>query len=177
MTKTRAVVLAAMLSSVFSSIAACDDEAKQPGDPDATLRTHEIQASTPTPAGLAYLEAIAAAHREADRSTGAAQLQALEAGLSIPVPSDLPEAEVMRLELATRLAEASMVRPGGARVACDVLEPMLAPQRSLPLDRSTARALVVLGDAAAKTGDDALAAGSYARAIGMMSMLRQELER
>ena len=53
---------------------------------------------------------------------------------------------------------------------------MLAPERSLPLDRATARALVVLGDAAISTGDDALAAGSYARAIRMMSLLRQELE-
>jgi hypothetical protein len=167
------VVLAAALS-----ISGCDDDAPaRPGDPDATLRTHEIQPSTPTPEGLAYLEAIAGVHREADRRSGAARTQALESGLSIPVPGDLPEAEVLRLELATRLAETTMERPGGEKVACDLLQPMLAPQRSLPLDRATARALVVLGDAAAKAGDDALAAGSYARAIGVMSMLRQELER
>ncbi len=84
---------------------------------------------------------------------------------------------MLRLELATRLAETTMERPGGEKVAVGLLQPMLAPERSLPLDRATARALVVLGDAAAKSGDDALAAGSYARAIGVMSMLRQELER
>jgi hypothetical protein len=58
----------------------------------------------------------------------------------------------------------------------DLLFPMLAPERSLPLDRASARALVVLGDAAAQLHDDALAAGSYARAIRVMSLLRQELE-
>jgi hypothetical protein len=169
----RVLVLVAMLACA----SACDEEPSRPGDPDATLRTHEIQASTPTAEGLAYIEAVASAHRQADGSSGATRTQALEAGLSIPVPADLPEAEVLRLELATRLAEETMARPGGEKVACDLLRPMLAPKRSLPLDRSTARALVVLGDAAAKAGDDALAAGSYARAIGVMSMLRQELER
>ena len=168
----------ALLVAMLVAAPACDEgSGGQPGDPDATLRTHEIQPSTPTAEGLAYVEAIAKAHREADGSSGAAQTQALEAGLSIPVPADLPEAEVLRLELATRLAESTMARPGGEKVAVSVLQPMLATQRSLPLDRATARALVVLGDAAAKSGDDALAAGSYARAIGVMSMLRQELER
>jgi hypothetical protein len=166
-----------LLVAMLGAMPACDDAPARAGDPDATLRTHEIQPSSPTAEGLAYIEAVAGVHREADRSTGAVRTQALEAGLSLPVPADLPEAEILRLELATRLAETTMERPGGAKVACDLLQPMLAPQRSLPLDRSTARALVVLGDAAAKSGDDALAAGSYARAIGIMSMLRQELER
>jgi hypothetical protein len=69
-----------------------------------------------------------------------------------------------------------MEQPGGAQVARDVLEPLLEPRDSLPMDRASARALVVLGDAARETGDDALAAGSYMRAIRMMSVLRQELE-
>ena len=168
------------LLGVLASVACCDDAEPAPvtaAEPDATLRTHEVQPSTPTAEGLAYVESVAAAHRRADGLEGRPRTQALQAALAVPVPADLPEAEVLRLELATRLAELSMEQPGGAAVARDLLQPMLSVQRSLPLDRSTARALVVLGDAAAKTGDDALAAGSYARSIRMLSILRQELER
>ncbi len=93
------------------------------------------------------------------------------------MPAGLAEAEILRLDLAARLGEELMSTDAGARSAPELLAPMLAVERSLPLDRAIARALVVLGDAAVKTGDDALAAGSYARSIEMMSLLRQELER
>lgn len=144
--------------------------------PDATLRTHAIAPSTPTPEGLAYLRAVADAHARADRAQGEARVRALREGMALPVPAGLAEAEIVRLDLAARLGEALMDAPNGARAARDLLGPMVAVDRSLPLDRATARALVVLGDAAAKTGDDALAAGSYARSIEVMSLLRQELE-
>ncbi len=159
-----------------------DDDVRGPASPDATLRTHVVEPSSPTPQGLAYIEAVADVHRRADAVEGSRRAAVLREGLALPVPARLGEAEILRLELATRLAETLMAgAPGedgrsGAGVARDLLEPMLAPERSLPLDRATARALVVLGDAAISTGDDALAAGSYARAIRMMSLLRQELE-
>lgn len=144
--------------------------------PDATLRTHVVAPSTPTAEGLAYLRAMADVHGRADELRGEPRVRALREGLSLPVPAGLAEAEIVRLDLAARLGDELMTTPEGTLAARDLLTPMLAVERSLPLDRATARALVVLGDAAAKTGDDALAAGSYARAIEVMSLLRQELE-
>lgn len=144
--------------------------------PDATLRTHVVAPGTPTGEGLAYLRAMAQVHGQADAEHGDARVRRLRQGLALPVPAGLAEAELVRLDLAARLGEELMTRPEGAVAARDLLAPMLAVERSLPLDRSTARALVVLGDAAAQTGDDALAAGSYARSIEVMSLLRQELE-
>jgi hypothetical protein len=174
-------------------LAACDpsDDAATTGSrrvPDATLRAHVVAPSTPTAEGLAYLRAMAHVHERADGTEGEPRVQALREGLSLPVPAGLAEAEVVRLDLAARLGETLMEPAGsagagsagagsaGALAARDLLAPMLAVERSLPLDRATARALVVLGDAAVKTGDDALAAGSYARSIEIMSSLRQELE-
>lgn len=144
--------------------------------PDARLTTHLIVPGEPTPEGLAYLRAMADLHASADQYEGEARIQVLRRGLALPVPAGLAEAEIVRLDVAARLAEELMVADSGARAARELLVPMLRVEHSLPLDRSTARALVVLGDAAAKTGDDALAAGSYSRAIEMMSVLRQELE-
>ncbi len=144
--------------------------------PDATLRTHAIAPSTPTPEGLAYLRSVTEVHERADAQDGEARVRALREGLALPVPAGLAEAEIVRLDVAARLGEELMQTPQGARTARDLLSPMLSVDKSLPLDRASARALVVLGDAAAKTGDDALAAGSYARSIEVMSLLRQELE-
>jgi hypothetical protein len=144
--------------------------------PDATLRTHAVAPSTPTAEGLAYLRAVADVHGRADALRGEPRVRVLRQGLSLPVPAGLPEAEIVRLDLAARLCEELVVTPEGAVAARELLAPMLSVERSLPLDRASARALVVLGDAAAKTGDDALAAGSYARSIELMSLLRQELE-
>ena len=144
--------------------------------PDATLRAHAVAPSTPTAEGLAYLRAMADVHARADGLRGEPRVHALREGLSLPVPAGLAEAEIVRLDLAARLGEELMTTPEGTLAARDLLAPMLTVERSLPLDRATARALVVLGDAAAKTGDDAVAAGSYARSIEVMSLLRQELE-
>jgi len=144
--------------------------------PDDTLRTHMVAPSTPTDEGLVYLRALADVHARADRLEGEARVEALRSGLALPVPAGLAEAEIVRLDLAARLGEELLHAPEGARAARELLAPMLDVRRSLPLDRATARALVVLGDAAVRTGDDALAAGSYARSIEVMSLLRQELE-
>jgi len=154
------------------------DERAEAGAIDTRLRTHAISPSVPTPQGLAYLEAIADAHARADAAADAEdRAAALRQGLAQPLPADLPEAEPLRLELAARLCETLAEQPSGVPVALDLLAPMLDPERSLPVDRASARALVVLGDLAVEAGDDALAAGSYMRAIRVMSLLRQELER
>jgi len=186
----------AMVAAVvgLSGLAGCDESSKEPGlepgvatqevavaeartaEPDARLQTHEIVASTPTTAGLAYIQAVAAAHREADAQQGDTRMATLQRGLDLAVPSGLPEAEILRLELASRIASEWIDR-GDADKARTLLVPMLDPARSVPLDRSSAEALVLLGDAATRTGDDALAAGTYARSIRMMSILRQEIER
>ena len=169
-------------------MAGCDESSQGPGEvasqatekapdaPDARLQTHEIVASTPSAAGLAYIQTVAAAHREADTQQGDARVATLKRGLDLAVPSGLPEAEILRLELASRIAS-EWIEGGKADKARALLVPMLNPGHSVPLDRSSAEALVLLGDAATRTGDDALAAGTYARSIRMMSILRQEIER
>lgn len=156
--------------------AGCEAEPAGPGAPDPTVRTHAVEPSTPSPGGLAYIEAMADVHARAEEADTVTRVSILREGLAVPVPSGLAEAEILRLDLAAALAESLVLQPEGAAVAIDLLRPMLPVERSLPLDRATARALVALGDAAARVGDDALAAGSYARAIRLMSLLRQELE-
>ena len=58
--------------------------------------------------------------------------------------------------------------------ALDLLAPRLETSRSVPLDRASARALITLGDAAARLGDYDLAMGSYARALDLLSLLLEE---
>lgn len=171
----------ALSLALMFGLGGCDpsDDAGAPVSrraPDDTLHVHVVAPSTPTAEGLAYLRAMADVHDRADEVQGEQRVQALRRGFALPVPAGLAEAEVVRLDLAARLAGELMATPQGAIAARDLLVPMLAVERSLPLDRATARALVMLGDAAAKTGDDALAVGSYARSIEIMSSLRQELE-
>lgn len=155
----------------------CDASGGGEGEPDPTLRTHVVEPSTPTPGGLAYIEAVARVHAQTGGADAPTRIRALRQGLALPVPDGLPEAEILRLDLAAAAAEALLQGPAGEQAAIELLGPMLPVERSLPLDRASARALVALGDAAARLGDDALAAGSYARAIRLMSLLRQELER
>jgi hypothetical protein len=159
----------------MAPLAGCDADAPPPGKPDARLSVHAVESSTPTPAGLAYVEAVASVQTEAEAADGLVRVRVLQRGLSLPVPAGLPEAEILRLDLAATLGETMLQQPEGAAAVVDLLRPMVAVDRSLPLDRASARALVTLGDAAVRLEDDALAAGSYARAIEMMSLLRQEL--
>jgi hypothetical protein len=177
---------AVLFAGLVASASACDEgspadrdaDTRSGGRIDNRLRTHAVVASTPTPQGLAWLEAVADAHARADAAEGAEdRAGALRQGLALPVPAALPEAEPLRLELAARLCETLAEQPSGVPVALDLLAPMLDPDRSLPMDRASARALVVLGDLAVEAGDDALAASSYSRAIKVMSALREELER
>ncbi len=171
---------------LVAGASACDDGTpddrdvgtRSGGRIDNRLRTHAVATRAPTPQGLAWLEAVADAHARADAAERAEdRAAALRQALALPVPADLPEAEPLRLELAARLCETLAESPSGVPVALDLLAPMLDPDRSLPLDRASARALVVLGDVAVEAGDDALAASSYSRAIKVMSALREELER
>jgi len=141
----------------------------------AELVVHSIEPGEPTPEGLAYVRAVADVMAQAEAASAEDRIGLLRKGLALPVPAGLGEAEILRLEMAAALAETLLERPEGAQVAHDLLMPMLKTERSLPLDRASARALVALGDASVKTGRDALAAGSYTRSIRMMSMLRQEL--
>lgn len=182
------VSMAWLLAATAGLASACDPDAGGPGspgeptvarvaEPDARLVVHAVEPGAPTREGLAYVRAVADVLATAEAAEGDERLAALRRGLALPVPADLGEAEILRLEMAATLGEALLERPQGAPVAVDVLSPMLHVERSLPMDRATARALVTLGDASVKTGRDALAAGSYARAIRVMSLLRQELER
>ena len=146
--------------------------------PDARLRTHAVREQPPTAAGLAYLDSIGELYRRVEKTDDTQrQVDLLHEALALAVPAGLPEAEVVRLDLTTRLSETLARTPAGEGSAMDLLVAELGPTRSLPVHRSSARALVALGDLARETGDDALAASSYARAIRMMSLLRQELER
>jgi hypothetical protein len=173
-TLVRHALLVGLAALVFAG--GCEAEPASEGALDATLRTHAVEPSTPSAAGLAYIETMAGVHARSEEADPAARVSILREGLAVPVPAGLAEAEILRLDLAAALAESLVDQPEGAQVAIDLLEPMLPVSRSLPLDRATARALVALGDAAAQVGDDALAVGSYARAIRLMSLLRQELE-
>jgi hypothetical protein len=146
-------------------------------EPDATLVTHEVVSAEPEPDVIAYAEKIAAIHSKADAASQRAErLQILHGGLELERPGFSGDLEVLHLELAARTAETLLEDPADPAAAAEILAPLLDVGRSLPRDRATARALVVLGDAAAQDGDQPLAAGSYARAIRLMSLLRRELE-
>lgn len=156
----------------------CDNDSPpvSQASPDARLRTHVVVPSTPTADGLAYVRAVADLHARADAAPDGEREALLREGLARPVPTGLDEAEILRLGLAVRLAQGWVKEPASRHQVRELLVPMLRPDASLPQDRVAAEALIVLGDAAAAEGDDALAAGSYARSIRLMSLLRQEIE-
>lgn len=164
-----------VLAGSLAGVAGCETQ-RGPGDeavPDARLETHAVLESTPTAEGLEYIRQVADAHQRADDNPDKAA-EILREALAITAPEDLGEAEILRLELAARLGETLL--PERAREARELLTEMVPPEKSLPIDRASAHALVVLGDAALAEGDDALAAGTFARSIRMMSLLRQELK-
>ncbi len=178
----RGLVLRGLAVVGLVALAGCVEEGAPPlraertgPRPDDRLQVFWVGESTPSPARRAYVAAVARAEaRAAAAPTARAREEILREALALPVPGGLDEAPVLRLELATALCETLRERPGGAELAVDILSPMLDPGHALPLDRVTAGALVTLGDAAREVGRDALAAGSYARAIRILSMLRQE---
>ncbi len=153
-----------------------DDDVARAGRSDDRLIVHAVVSSSPTVEGIAYVRAVTDVYDRADAArTDVARIAALRGGLALPVPAGFGEGDVLRLELATALCETLAGQPEGLPAALDVLEPMLRPTKSLPLDRVTARALVTFGNTARDAGDDARAVASYARGIRIMSMLRQEL--
>lgn len=183
-------VLVASLAAALG-LSACGGEAAPAGEaptevevepraelaavPDSRLITHAFEPSTPNPAGLAYVEFVADVHERADLAKDPeTQAEILADGLERAVPEGVAEAEVLHLELAARLGEVQLDLDAPQK-AQRALVDLVAPSRSLPLDRASAHALTVLGDAAHHGGDDALAAGSYARAVRMMSMLADDL--
>lgn len=173
----RPMILAGALASTLA-VPGCGEGSREAPerDLDTRLETHAVVPGRPSAEGLAYLEFVAKAHREADELDEAeARAAVLVEALERDPPADDGAAELVHYGLAARAGEALLEagQPGRARA---LLEPLLTPSRSLPLDRGTARALVVLGDAAAREGDQDLAMASYARALEVLSMLLEEVD-
>lgn len=143
---------------------------------DTRLVTHAVLEGQPSEAGLAYLEHVVAAHRDADAIPDPlARAERLITALELAVPEHDGIAEIAALELAARAGESLYAAGADARVFA-LLDPMLQTERSLPIDRASARCLVALGDAAARSGDHTVAMGSYARALEMLSLLMEEVD-
>jgi hypothetical protein len=171
-------VMRAIHSLLFAAgltLVACTDENEAaPTSVDTRLETHVPLDGEPTAAGLAYVQALATAHQQADRDPANALAILLAAGEHTPPAGD-GTAERLHYELLARTAELLLAQGDEVR-ALKLLAPHLAPELSLPVDRASARCLVALGDAAARGGDHALAMGSYARALEMLTLLLEEVE-
>lgn len=169
----RAVLLAVGLTL---GVVACTEEASEPAPTsiDARLETHVPLDGEPTVAGLTYVQAIADAHQQADEDPANAQAILL-AAVELPPPAGDGPAERLHYELLARTAELLLAQGKDVQVL-ELLAPRLDPETSLPVDRATARCLVALGDAAAQGGDHALAMGSYARALEVLTLLLEEVE-
>ncbi len=166
------------LALSLAALVGCGDDRPQPREQalDTRLETHASLPGRPSAAGLEYVEAVAEAHRRADAlSDRPARAELLLAALDRQPPSADGTAELLHYELLARTAEL-LLEHGDAERALAVLEPRLATSLSLPIDRASARCLVALGDAAARTGDHALAMSSYARALELLSLLLEEVE-
>ena len=141
---------------------------------DIRLETHAVLPGQPSAAGLAYLDQVLAAHREADAiAEPLARADRLIAALELPIPERDGAAEIAAIGLAARASEALLEAHADARVIA-LLGPIVPTERSLVIDRASARCLVALGDAAARSGDHVLAMGSYARALDMLTLLLEE---
>ncbi|PRQ02925.1 hypothetical protein ENSA5_18640 [Enhygromyxa salina] len=171
-----ALALAAAL--VLGGPLGCSPEtdAPEPSALDTRLEAHAVLSGAPTPAGLDYVRAVAHAHRQADESSDPrAALDVLLAALDRSPPANDGTAELLHYELLARSGELLLTLKDHGR-ARQLLEPRLATELSLPIDRASARCLVALGDAAANTGDHALAMSSYTRALEMLTLLLEEVE-
>ena len=162
----------------LSLLTGCSEDPATPRERalDTRLESHAVLPGKPSAAGLAYVQAIADAHREADAiAQPDARIEHLLAALDREVPASDGTAELLYFELLARTAEL-MLESGDAERALALLDPRLPTTTSLPIDRAAARCLVALGDAAAQTGDHAKAMGSYARSLEMLSLLLEEAE-
>lgn len=162
------------------ALSACDDSVQVELDaaPDARVKLVAVDLSRANAETIAYVDRVAAAHAEADAllpGRPADALERLRAVWTETAPAQ-DAARVTHLELSARMGELMMKNEGGAVDAVALLRPLLSPESELPRDRCSARALVALGDAATAIDDDALAAGSYARAVRVMSALRKEMK-
>jgi hypothetical protein len=165
-------VLAVSLAGV-----ACEARGERAGRLDLRLATYAVVPSTPTPEGAAYLRAMARAFAQADRASApAARAAVLREALAVPIPRGVGEAEIVRLEVATALCETLATDGDGVSAALTMLAPLIAPSRTLPVDRVTARALVVFGELSERAGDPDGAVASYGRALRLLAMLREEVE-
>lgn len=162
---------------VLALLGACSEEPDTTGRGlDTRLETHAVALGQPSAEGLAYLDHTLAAHREADALTEPlAQAERLLAALEQPPPRGDGAAELAEFALLARASESLLAAGADARVV-ELLAERLPTSRSLPIDRAAARCLVSLGDAAARSGDHALAMGSYARALDMLTLLMEEVE-
>jgi hypothetical protein len=171
-TRTLHVLLAAALAL---GVSACTDEPEPASTSvDTRLETHVPLDGEPTAAGLAYVQAVASAHQQADRDPANAVAILLAASERTLPPGD-GVAERLHYELLARTAELLLAQ-GDDIQTLKLLAPRLDPEVSLPVDRATARCLVALGDAAARGGDHSLAMGSYARALEVLTLLLEEVE-
>lgn len=158
------------------SLGCQEDPEPASGGLDTRLETHAVALDRPSAAGLAYLDHALAAQREADAlGEPLARAERLLAALERPPPAGDGAAEVAELGLLARASESLLAAGADARVV-ELLAERLPTARSLPIDRAAARCLVALGDAAARSGDHALAMGSYARALDMLTLLMEEVE-
>ncbi len=163
------------LSLGLTSAVGCSGEPEAPAASiDTRLTTHVLLDGDPTEAGLAYVQEIAVAHGRADRDPAGA-LEILLAAVERTPPAGDGTAERLHYQLLARTAELMLAQGDDVR-AYELLAPRLDPERSLPVDRATARCLVALGDAAARKGDQAVAMGSYARALEVLTLLLEEVE-
>jgi hypothetical protein len=169
-----------MFIGAVPMLSACEDSVQVELDaaPDARVKLVEVDLGRASAETIAYVDRVAAAHADADALLPGQPAEALERLRAVwsETSPDEDAARVTHLELSARMGELMMKHEGGAVDAVALLRPLLSPELDLPKDRSSARALVALGDAATAIDDDALAAGSYARAVRVMSALRKEMK-
>lgn len=176
------VAVSAVVLGLGLTLAACGDDRSEPLEQpreqplDTRLETHAVLDGKPSAAGLIYVQGVAHAHKQADDIADPGErIAVLLAALEQQPPANDGTGELLHYELLARAAEL-MLEVGDAEAVLALLEPRLETSVSLPIDRASARCLVALGDAAAQTGDHALAMGSYARALEMLSLLLEEVE-